>query len=72
MNEKLWTEDDALLLRQLREALGLDTLSLAIQNALSNAQIQQLENGGHTAFYSPVIKAQAGRRLLQKLQVPRT
>jgi hypothetical protein len=72
MNKELWTEEDALLLKQLREALGLDTVCLAIQNALSNAQIQQLENGGHTSFYSPAIKAQAGRRLLQKLQAPKS
>jgi hypothetical protein len=69
MNKELWTEEEALLLRQLREAMGLDSMALAIQNALSHAQIQQLENGGHTSFYSPAIKAQAGRRLLRKLQV---
>lgn len=69
MNMELWTEEEALLLKQLREALGLDTMALAIQNALSKAQIQQLENGGHTSFYSPAIKAQTGRRLLRKLQV---
>jgi hypothetical protein len=68
MNNNLWTEQDALLLKQLREAIGMDTVNLAIQNALSNAQILQLENGGNTFFYSEVIKAQTGRRLLQKLQ----
>jgi hypothetical protein len=68
MNKDLWTEEDALLLKQLRESIGLDTMGLAIQNALSHAQIQQLENGGHTSFYSQAIKAQTGRRLLQKLQ----
>jgi predicted transcriptional regulator len=67
MNE-LWTDEDALLLKQLREAIGLDPMGLALQNALSQAQIQQLENGGHTSFYSQAIKAQTGRRLLQKLQ----
>ncbi|PIT80009.1 hypothetical protein [Limnohabitans sp. 15K] len=72
MNKEIWTEEDAFLLKQLREAMGLDTVALAIQNALSNAQIQQLENGGHTSFYSPAIKAQAGRRLLQKLQAPKS
>jgi transcriptional regulator with XRE-family HTH domain len=72
MNKELWTEEDALLLKQLREALGLDTMALAIQNAMSNAQIQQLENGGNTSFYSPAIKAQTGRRLLHKLQVRKT
>jgi predicted transcriptional regulator len=72
VNKELWTEQDALLLKQRREALGLDTMTLAIQNAMSNAQIQQLENGGHTSFYSPAIKAQAGRRLLHKLQTRQT
>lgn len=68
MSNEVWTEQDALSLKQWREAMGLDTLSLAIQNALSHAQIQQLENGGHTSFYSTAIKAQTGHRLLKKLQ----
>ena len=68
MNIELWTEQDALLLKQLREAMGLDTTGLAIQYALSNAQVLQLENGGHASFYSLTIKTQTGRRLLQKLQ----
>lgn len=72
MNKELWTDGEALLLKQLREALGLDTMALAVQNAMSNAQIQQLENGGHTSFYSQAIKAQTGRRLIQKLQLRKT
>ena len=72
MNKELWTDEEALLLKQLREALGLDTMALAVQNAMSNAQIQQLENGGHTFFYSQAIKAQTGRRLIQKLQLRKT
>lgn len=72
MNKELWTDEEALLLKQLREALGLDTMALAVQNAMSNDQIQQLENGGHTSFYSQAIKAQTGRRLIQKLQLRKT
>jgi hypothetical protein len=72
MNKELWTDEEALLLKQLREALGLDTMALAVQNAMSNSQIQQLENGGHTSFYSQAIKAQTGRRLIQKLQLRKT
>lgn len=72
MNKELGTEEEALLLKRLRKAIGLDSMTLATQNGFSHAQIQQLQNGGHTSFYSPAINARAGRRLLQKLLVRNT
>jgi hypothetical protein len=63
-----WTQDEALLLQQLRQAAGLDTSRFAIENAISHAQLLQLENGGDTMFYSTAIKAHLGRKLIAKLQ----
>ncbi|PUE10152.1 hypothetical protein [Limnohabitans sp. T6-20] len=63
-----WTAEDALLLQQLRQAAGLDTSRFAIENAISHAQLLQLENGGDTLFYSTAIKAHLGRKLIAKLQ----
>ena len=63
-----WTQDEALLLQQLRQAAGLDTSQFAIESAISHAQLLQLENGGDTLFYSPAIKAHLGRKLTKKLQ----
>ena len=63
-----WTQDEALLLQQLRQAAGLDTSRFAIENAISHAQLLQLENGGDTLFYSTAIKAHLGRKLIAKLQ----
>lgn len=63
-----WTEEEALLLQQLRQKAGLDTSRFAIENAISHAQLLQLENGGDTLFYSAAIKAHLGRKLIAKLQ----
>ena len=63
-----WTAEEAELLQQLREQAGLDAMRFAMQNAISLAQLQQLENGGDSCFYSPAIKAHSGRKLLMKLQ----
>ncbi len=63
-----WTADEASLLQQLRQAAGLDRSRFAIESAISQAQLVQLENGGDTLFYSPAIKAHLGRKLIAKLQ----
>ena len=63
-----WTADEASLLQQLRQAAGLDRSRFAIESAISQAQLVQLENGGDTLFYSPAIKAHQGLSLIAKLQ----
>lgn len=55
-------------MQALREALGWDVLRLAQRCALSAGQVRQLEEGGESKFYSPAIKAQAGRRALSCLE----
>lgn len=64
----LWSDEDAEHLKQLRESAGVDAMRFALQNAISLAQLQQLENGGDSCFYTPAIKAHLGRKLLLKLQ----
>jgi hypothetical protein len=39
-----------------------------MENAISLAQLQQLENGGDSCFYTQAIKAQLCRKLIKKLQ----
>ncbi len=62
-----WAEDEARLLQALREAAGRDEAVFAKANAISLAQLRALEGRGQSAFYSEDIKAQLGRRLLQRL-----
>jgi hypothetical protein len=54
-------------LRQLREASGVEETWLARTACLSLAQVRQLEEGGESLFYSPIIKRQAYKRLLMIL-----
>lgn len=63
-----WTEEDAAVLQKLRLTAKLDLSRFAIENAMSHAQLLQLENGGDASFYSPAIKAHTGRKLIRKLQ----
>jgi len=58
---------DALNPRQWREALGLDRREVAQRCCLSPRQLQQIEEGGDSAFYSASIKAHAQRRLMDWL-----
>ena len=62
------SENDAEILRTLREAAGLDLAQLAAMANLSPGQVRQLEEGGDSNFYSPQIKAQSMRRVLRLLQ----
>lgn len=62
-----WTAEDARLLRELRDASGVDAAAFARRCALSIGQLAELEKGGSGHFYSESIKAHTGRRLLAKL-----
>ncbi len=62
------SENEAEILKTLREAAGLDVAQLASMANLSAGQIRQLEEGGDSHFYSPQIKAQSMRRVLRLLQ----
>ncbi len=53
---------DAAGLRQAREERGLSVSEAARWLTLSKSQIQQIEGGGFTAFYSPAHKALAVRK----------
>ena len=63
----LWPETDAQRLKTRREEVGLDAAALAKLFAISLAQLRELEEGGQECFYSPVIKAQVGSKLLRFL-----
>ena len=62
--------DDAAYLKSLRQDARLDLAELAALANLSAGQIRQLEDGGESLFYSPQIKAQSLRRLIQLLEAP--
>ena len=62
------SENEAEILKTLREAAGLDVTQLAAMANLSAGQVRQLEEGGDSYFYSPQIKAQSMRRVLRLLQ----
>lgn len=53
---------DAARLRQAREERGLSVAEAARWLTLSNAQVEQIEEGGLGAFYSPAHKALAVRK----------
>ena len=54
-------------MKNLREAAGLEVITLARQCNLSVSQIQQLEDGGDSSFYTPEIKFNSGKKLLRFL-----
>ena len=62
--------DDAAYLKSLRQNAGLDLAELAALANLSAGQIRQLEEGGDSLFYSPQIKGQSLRRVIQLLESP--
>lgn len=63
----IWRTEDALLLRQLRESAKTDSLVFARLNAISLAQLSELEGQGEGCFYNPRIKTNTGIKLLNKL-----
>lgn len=64
------SRDDAAYLKSLRQTAGLDLAELAALANLSAGQIRQLEDGGESLFYSPQIKTQSLRRVIQMLESP--
>ena len=54
---------------QAREKLGLSIQDLALKACLSNRQIQQIENGEHSAFYSHAIKLTAAKKVALLLEL---
>ena len=66
---KLWTGEHQRLLRQARQDAGLSDVSLARENAITLRHLQQLEEGGTSAFYSESIKYDTGAKLLKRLGV---
>jgi hypothetical protein len=63
----VWSAQDRQSLRELREAAGLDPASAARIACLSLAQWSELEEGGHSHFYTQQIMALAGRRAMIRL-----
>ena len=63
----IWRTEEAQLLRQLRENAKTDSLVFARLNAISLAQLKELEGLGSGSFYNPHIKANTGIKLLKKL-----
>ncbi|MFZ2737032.1 MAG: helix-turn-helix domain-containing protein [Burkholderiaceae bacterium] len=66
-SNSLWSPADGAQLKQLREQAKLSRETLASKHAISLKHLVQLEEGGDSVFYSPVIKMQVGRRLLRAL-----
>ena len=69
MEQKVWGNEHEALLRLCREKAGMDRYELAHLHAMSVKQIKQLEEGGDTNFYSPIIKFHAGTKLLRYFDV---
>lgn len=66
-NRSVYDTCDPDYLRQLRQASGVEDAWLARTACLSLGQVRQLEEGGESLFYSPIIKRQAYKRLLMIL-----
>lgn len=64
---QIWSADYARLLVEGRQAAGLEQTTLAMENTLSLKQLQELETGGCSAFYSESIKYTTGVKLPRKL-----
>jgi hypothetical protein len=67
MTSSNWQSDDEALLKKLRTDKRLDEHAFARMTSTSIEQIVQLENGGVTAFHTPMLKYQLGRKLLRSL-----
>lgn len=63
-----WTADDAERLKRLRSTTGWDISTLARAACLSATQVNQLEQGGDSHFYTAAIKLLAGRRAFAALE----
>jgi hypothetical protein len=69
MSNQVWLPEDAALLKELRETAQIDISVLEGVYLLSKTQINQLEEGGDSSFYSPAIKLATGRKLLMHFGV---
>jgi hypothetical protein len=67
MPSSIWLPDHAAQLKRLRLAAGMDSILLAKRHLISPNQLKQLEEGGDSAFYSPAIKFNIGRKLVLSL-----
>jgi len=67
MSPPKWTAEDGNLLKSLRQSAGLDIATLALKHMVSTTQVDQLENGGNSAFYNPNIQFATGKKLLRAL-----
>jgi len=67
MNPTVWREEDAQLLQELRQNAKIDNLVFARTNAISVAQLRELEGHGEGHFYNTPIKVNTGLKLLRKL-----
>lgn len=63
MDDVVWSNGDAQRLKKLRLESGMNVPELSKQSAVSAAQITQLEEGGDSLFYTPMIKYSVGKRL---------
>lgn len=55
------------ILREWRLQLGIDPSLLATQACMSLSQLYELEDGGHSRFYSDSLRRQAARRVARLL-----
>lgn len=60
----MWQAADAVRLKYLREQSGIEVNQFARLMCISATQIRQLEGEGESAFYSPLIKYQVGKKIL--------
>lgn len=67
INNPVWRVEDGVLLRELRQSANIDDLVFARMNAISLAQLRELEGQGEGSFYNPQIKTNTGNKLLLKL-----
>lgn len=66
---KQWTDAHQRQLRHARLAAGVSDVAFARDNSLALRHLQQLEEGGSSAFYSESIKYDMGVKLLKRLGV---
>jgi transcriptional regulator with XRE-family HTH domain len=67
---KRWTAEHQRLLKQAREQADVTDAVLARNSTMTLRQLQQLEQGGSSAFYSEAIQYDMGMKLLRRLNVP--
>jgi transcriptional regulator with XRE-family HTH domain len=65
-----WTAEHQRLLQQARVDAGVSEATFARDNTITLRQLQQLEQGGSSAFYSESIQYALGVKLLKRLGVP--